>query len=597
MKVGETCTFYLQAANRNQTLLFKLQRPYIESEEQLSRSDHCWNHALELYSGNIKPEREADWRLYCVKDRLNSYRYWYRSQGTNMTIVFTKTNKRELLYAQYKIDDCECRQGPLCERPCKCNKGYSGLCRVRTCEAPTVLNAAGIVQMESTGLAEGNQYSIGSVISFYCVEGFRISGYNKLTCTPNGWFRIPPKCIANNFIQETFCKNKYIYPNFDPNLKYRTTVPPYKRVQALVSKVRQKYRVNTKLTFQCTNGYYMENMYEIRVVEISCRDTGEWTIDPWPMCEEITCPTPSVQHAQVYVVDEDQLIPASHRVGVGTKLKYKCDYGYYMKGDSELVCQKFKYYKETVPECIDKDVFYNRCKRAGKEMKFDENDSSSAYCAEEAYPNAQSPVSLNTLTVVTAAAATVFGVLLLVIALVAYQRRRIVQEMQRVRRERRDTMEGERTREQPSVNANNFHFFLPSYDEAIQSTPASAPPSFAEATGDNTVPNDDDDVSPSSNLLSMSRQMFSDEATGGLPVYVEDISTSESVATEDSTSNIVDSTSANVDFGGLTQSCISEDDVIIVTPSSSLIGRRLASQSSGDSFLINESEEEASLLG
>ena len=569
MSVGETCSFLLQAPKRNQTLLFKLNY----EEGQVVPSDYCWHHALQLYNGPIQPKGVPGMRSYCLKDSPVGNRYWYRSQGGNMTIVFTKSDRNEVLRGSYRIDDCECRQGPLCQRPCQCDRGYWGLCQARTCEAPNVENAAGIVQLGSTGLSEGKQYSIGSVISFYCVEGFRISGYNKLTCTPKGWFRVPPKCIANNFIQETFCKNKYIYPNFDPNLKYRTTVPPYKRVQALVSKVRQQYRVNTKLIFQCTNGYFMEKMYHMRVVEITCRDSGEWSIDPWPMCEEITCPTPSVQHAQVYVVTQENLLkPASHRVGVGTKLKYKCDYGYYMKGDSELVCQKFKYYKESVPECIDKDVFFNRCKRVGKQMKFDANDSSSAYCVDEDLPSSGSPVSLNTLTVVTAAAATVFGVLLLVILLVAYQRRRIIHEMRRLRQTRRDTAADGTSSEQPT-QINVFQFILPSYDEAVQSTPVYAPPSFAEATGDSTVPNDAD-VLPPSHMTTQTSSDVAEAATGGLPVYLEDVSTSECIATENSRNNMVQSTSPT-----LADSC------------------RLGSQSSGDSLLIGDNDEEVSLLG
>lgn len=91
--------------------------------------------------------------------------------------------------------------------------------------------------------------------------------------------------------------------------------------------------------------------------------------------------------------------------------------------------------------------------------------------------NSQSQNQLNTITIVTASAAAVFGVLLLIVLLVALQRRRLIHRIRRAALER-EREEGENGG--CGVYEATIHFMLPSYDEAVRSKPTTSPPTFEE---------------------------------------------------------------------------------------------------------------------
>lgn len=83
---------------------------------------------------------------------------------------------------------------------------------------------------------------------------------------------------------------------------------------------------------------------------------------------------------------------------------------------------------------------------------------------------------LKTITVVTSTAAVLFGVLLMIVAGVAFQRRRL---LSRIRR-----FQEQLTEERDRANIDNdvyMRFVLPSYDEAEKNKPATEPPTFDEA--------------------------------------------------------------------------------------------------------------------
>ena len=83
---------------------------------------------------------------------------------------------------------------------------------------------------------------------------------------------------------------------------------------------------------------------------------------------------------------------------------------------------------------------------------------------------------LKTITVVTSTAAVLFGVLLMIVAGVAFQRRRL---LSRIRR-----FQEQLTEERDRANIDNdvyMRFMLPSYDEAEKDKPTTQPPTFDEA--------------------------------------------------------------------------------------------------------------------
>lgn len=84
---------------------------------------------------------------------------------------------------------------------------------------------------------------------------------------------------------------------------------------------------------------------------------------------------------------------------------------------------------------------------------------------------------LKTITVVTSTAAAIFGILLLVVAIIAFQRRRLLVRIRRLQ-------ESDEISEISNNIDHDIHIqhFLPSYAEAVQSKPTDQPPSFDEAT-------------------------------------------------------------------------------------------------------------------
>ena len=96
--------------------------------------------------------------------------------------------------------------------------------------------------------------------------------------------------------------------------------------------------------------------------------------------------------------------------------------------------------------------------------------------------------SIDTLTIVTGTAGGLLGFLLVIIAFVICQRRRLVRRMRLAASRRNRTAEDQRML---IYCSNDFHFFLPSYDEAMRSRPAEPPPFDAVVNeGDGATQND-----------------------------------------------------------------------------------------------------------
>ena len=86
---------------------------------------------------------------------------------------------------------------------------------------------------------------------------------------------------------------------------------------------------------------------------------------------------------------------------------------------------------------------------------------------------------LKTITIVTSTAAVIFGILLVIVAAVAFQRRRLISQIR--------LLQQSETEERDLANLDNdvyAQFILPSYDEAQMSKPTTQPPSFDEATAE-----------------------------------------------------------------------------------------------------------------
>lgn len=99
------------------------------------------------------------------------------------------------------------------------------------------------------------------------------------------------------------------------------------------------------------------------------------------------------------------------------------------------------------------------------------------FCLAMTASDTAAQAQIKTITIVTAIAVAIFGVLLIIVAVVAFQRRQILRQIRRAR------IEAEMAENDPSESYQDgfINFLLPSYDEALRSKPTTAPPSFEES--------------------------------------------------------------------------------------------------------------------
>ena len=114
--------------------------------------------------------------------------------------------------------------------------------------------------------------------------------------------------------------------------------------------------------------------------------------------------------------------------------------------------------------------------------------------------------SIDTLTIVTGTAGGLLGFLLVIIAFVACQRRRLVRRMRRATARRPRSWASEEDRTAFLYLSNDFNIFLPSYDEAMRSRPAEPPPfdDVVAQGGENAIENPASTVSSEGMIMPFS---------------------------------------------------------------------------------------------
>ncbi|KAJ8288879.1 hypothetical protein COCON_G00015380 [Conger conger] len=342
------------------------------------------------------------------------------------------------------------------------------------CEAPSVLHS----WVNLTETSRGS-FPLGTLLQYSCDLGYMLDGPSTISCTASGrWSTDPPHCIRTNVCRlpfepenggyichpspchrltqgtviEYFCNEGYTLKG---DYKYLTcengewdspmqiscsldtdrgcSRPPsvlHSWVN-LTETNRGSFPLGTLLQYSCDSGYMLDGPSTI-----SCTASGRWSTDPPHCIRTNVCRPPFEPENGGYICHPSPC----HRLTQGTVIEYFCDEGYALKGD----------YK------------YLTCENG----EWDSPMQISCHPVQER--DLPSPLGMPTLPIVAATVSSVALILLLIVLFVLLQPK--LKSFQTSRRE-------QGVAGQPvSIVVEGVQVSLPSYEEAVYGS-APAPPS------------------------------------------------------------------------------------------------------------------------
>ncbi|XP_069574807.1 sushi domain-containing protein 4-like isoform X2 [Brachyistius frenatus] len=188
-----------------------------------------------------------------------------------------------------------------------------------------------MVQHGSTNLTDTNRslFPVGTVLQYNCDPGYLPAGPSILTCTTVGHWSSEPP----RCVRSDVCQ-----PPYQPeNGGYTCHPSPCKRLSH-----------GTVIQYFCDEGYILKGDYKFRTCQF-----GKWdNVMPISCVMEQGCIRPSmVQHGSANLTDTNRsLFP------LGTVLQYNCDPGYLLDGSSLLTCTTVGDWSSSPPRCIRSDV-------------------------------------------------------------------------------------------------------------------------------------------------------------------------------------------------------------------------------------------------
>ncbi|GFT98387.1 limulus clotting factor C [Nephila pilipes] len=214
----------------------------------------------------------------------------------------------------------------------------------------------------------GQTFPPGTELKFRCKEGFVIEGSVNLYCLRSGeWSSAPPTCLQLNILTTTAVSPSETRihctsPGVDPNAEVVGFPPIDPR------NVGTGFDAGEVLSYTCRDGYERDGQESI-----TCQRNGQWS-DLAPRCilksRVAAGPTNVVQCMNngpisnglvvVFRVLEELRQPSSSNSDqdnfefpVGTTLQYSCEDGYFLRGESDLVCENTGFWSAEVPICVE----------------------------------------------------------------------------------------------------------------------------------------------------------------------------------------------------------------------------------------------------
>uniref|UniRef100_A0A1A7X820 Sushi, von Willebrand factor type A, EGF and pentraxin domain containing 1 n=2 Tax=Iconisemion striatum TaxID=60296 RepID=A0A1A7X820_9TELE len=163
----------------------------------------------------------------------------------------------------------------------------------------------------ANGTSHGGEFVYPEVLHFECNPGFVLRGSDTIACQVDGRWNGP----------KPFC---------DP-----VSCGPPKLPDDVTSEVKE-YTYNSEIELTCPPGFLLKGMS--RSV---CQADGSWSHGSLS-CVPALCGKPSpVTHGNVL----------GSQFGYNSRVKYKCDEGYRLSGDTTLVCQSDGLWDKPPPRC------------------------------------------------------------------------------------------------------------------------------------------------------------------------------------------------------------------------------------------------------
>ncbi|GFT31306.1 sushi, von Willebrand factor type A, EGF and pentraxin domain-containing protein 1 [Nephila pilipes] len=204
------------------------------------------------------------------------------------------------------------------------------------------------------------EYPVGTQLHYYCNHGYVSRGERNLVCERGGfWSGEVPICIEVNSPPEH--PIQCLHPGVDTNAEVEIPLMDSQ-------KIGTGFDEGVVLSYTCKDGYELDGE-----AFITCERNGQWSA-PSPRCnfidrktddssEEEQCeyngPIPNGlvevfstlnEHRQPSTSNSDQ---DDLELPFGTRLQYSCEEGYFLRGDSNLVCESGGFWSSEEPVCME----------------------------------------------------------------------------------------------------------------------------------------------------------------------------------------------------------------------------------------------------
>lgn len=176
------------------------------------------------------------------------------------------------------------------------------VCRPVSCGDPGAIN---------NGTARGGGFVFPQVLHYQCNPGFVLKGTDTIACQADGkWNRPKPQC------EPVACG------------------PP--KMSADVSYRGNEFTYNHEIELSCPSGFMLKG----KSVSV-CQVDGTWSHGV-PICVPAQCESPpAIANGRVL----------GSEFSFNSKIKYECDEGYILKGESTRLCQSNGLWDKPVPRC------------------------------------------------------------------------------------------------------------------------------------------------------------------------------------------------------------------------------------------------------
>ncbi|XP_023867076.2 sushi, von Willebrand factor type A, EGF and pentraxin domain-containing protein 1 [Salvelinus sp. IW2-2015] len=191
------------------------------------------------------------------------------------------------------------------------------------------------------GFVEGLDHKFGVTIFYSCFPGFQLVGQNHLTCEEFGWSSSVPVCVPSDCGLPPHIDFGDYLRLLDPNAELADrdaaiTSKPIGGATVAFSLMDMRFLHGTVIVYRCHKGYELT-----APTALVCLEDGGWN-GTAPMCVPAECEEPpSPDHGSVNITDTT----------LGSLVKYSCEQGYELEGESVRQCVAGRQWSDVPPVC------------------------------------------------------------------------------------------------------------------------------------------------------------------------------------------------------------------------------------------------------